>query len=144
MDRQREILSTNNWGILRILHGEIIEDLSRSIEFLGRGEDSNFLENNEKIKDKLSNLITISKLGDDLRLKDNMRSIYIFINTLINKGEAEKSVEYFRQSIKIIGPIYEGFLEREARASKNIVSGLTYGEKDLRDYKSKGKLNIEG
>ncbi len=140
---EEEILSTNDWGIFRILNEKLIDGFDLSIEKLKKDEDIS--GEVDKIREVLASLITIFKLGEeDNDLKKNLREIYLFINKMVTSGYIEKDWEKFIQSKNIINPIYEGFKEKEMSETVNIVSGLTYGERDLDKHGDNSKLNIQG
>lgn len=140
---EEEILSTNDWGIFRILNEKLIDEIRLCVSGLDGEEDIS--PSMSRIREILSNLITIFKLGEeDNSLKENLREIYLFINKLAIKGYISRDREKFIDGEKILLPIYEAFKEKEMSERVNIVSGLTYGEKDLYKHGDNSKLNIEG
>lgn len=135
---EEEILSTNDWGILRILNGYLIESLELlSVEFKQEQAD--------KVRDILANLITIFKINEnDDQVRNNLREIYLFTNGMVTKGFNKRDSDIIKEAIAIIKPIYEGFKEKESEQDAKVISGLTYGEKDLDRYGSSSSFSIKG
>jgi len=144
MTIEREILSTNNWGVMRILHGRLLADLEEGLVYLSHGEREKFLENNGEIRKYLSYLISLSSLGENLAVKEDIRELYLFVSKLLLGSEKEGEREYLQDAIRVLTPIYEAYLEREEMEEEKVLSGLTYGEKNLGEYDNKKNLDIRG
>lgn len=134
---EKKILSTNNWGLVGILHEALIENCNMSKEVL---EIKNYSRLNELInnsRDILTELIITFKNND--QLSTDLREIYLFINKLITEGEIKKDKELFEKAKEVISPILEGLKELEKKEKPNIISGLTYGKENLEEHRSSGK-----
>lgn len=134
---EKKILSTNNWGLVALLHQALIENFKMSRQTIEK-EDYNTLNglvNNSR--DLLTELIITFKESDDL--STDLREMYLFINNLITKAEAKKDANLFLEAEKLILPILEGFEELEEKEEANIVSGLTYGKTSLDEHRNTGK-----
>lgn len=139
---EKKILSTNHWGLLAILHEALIDRFEESTKAVEEKDYDklNILMN--KIRDILTELIIIFNEKD--KLSTNLREIYLFTNKMLTEGEIKKEISFFEESIDIINPIFEGFKELEIQEEANIVSGLTYGYRDLGEYTRKSSKTFEG
>ncbi|MBU5428204.1 flagellar protein FliS [Tissierella pigra] len=142
MTLEKKILSTNDWGLLALLHEglmERFEDAGKAIE----KEDYTML--NELInnsRDIISELLITFREKDEL--STNLRSLYLFTNKLITEGEIKKDSSSFKKAIDIINPIYTGFKGLEGKEEANIVSGLTYGKEELLDHLTRSNKTFQG
>lgn len=134
---EKRILMTNDWGLVALLNEAMIDILSGLVE-----EESQDLDGDiDKIKDILTELIVVFSGEDKLSL--DLRSLYLFINKEITRGLINKDKAYFQNSIDLIRPLYEGFLEKSKEEEARVVSGLTYGRDDLGDYENQKEKTFE-
>ena len=142
MTLEKKILSTNDWGLVALLHEGLIERFEESIKLTDK---QNYKELNEvinNIRDILTELIVIFNGKEEL--PTNLREIYVFINKMVTEGDIKKDISFFTKSIDIIIPILEGFKELENRETANIVSGLTYGKSNLSEYTTRSGKTFQG
>lgn len=134
---EKKILATNDWGLVAILHEGLIENFNISKEAIELRDYKNLngLINNSR--DILTELMILFKNNDEL--STNLKEIYIFTNKLITEGEIKKDKEFFDKAEEVILPILEAFKELEEKEKPNIVSGLTYGKKNLEEHRDSGK-----
>lgn len=139
---EKQILSTNDWGLLAILNEGLMDKLEESKQAIDREDYKRLNQLNNVSRDILTELIVVFK--NDNEVSRNLRDLYLFINKLTTEGENKRDKKYFDRSKEIIKPILEAFRERELEDVANIVSGLTYGERDLSEHKTKSSINFEG
>lgn len=138
---EKKILSTNDWGLVALLHEVLIDHFKGAVISI-ENEDYHGLNGLiNKSRDILTELLVIFSKDDDL--STNLREIYIFINKLITSGEIKKDISSFQQSIDVINPVLEGFRELEKKEKGNIVSGLTYGKRELDEYSNRRGKSFE-
>ena len=139
---EKKILSTNEWGLVALLHEALIDRFKESTILMENEESQelNILIN--KIRDILTELLVIFNQKDDL--STNLRSLYSFTNKLITQGHIEKDPSFFQRAEEVIRPLLEGFKELEKGDPANIVSGLTYGKSDLGEYSRKSNKSFQG
>lgn len=142
MTLEKKILSTNDWGLVALLHEGLIERFEESIDLINEEEYErlNIVINN--ITDILTELIVIFNGNEEL--STNLREIYLFINKIITEGNIHKDVSFFQEAIDVVVPILEGFRELEKKEGANIVSGLTYGKSNLGEYNTKSSKTFQG
>lgn len=132
---EKRILSTNDWGLVAMLHEGLIERFKESTKALEQKDynNLNLLINN--CRDILTELLITFNERDDL--STNIRSIYLYVNELITEGEIKRDSSFFQNAIEVINPIHTGFVELEKQELPNIVAGLTYGKENLEEYSTK-------
>ncbi len=138
MTLEKKILSTNDWGLLALLHEGLINNFEKCEKAIKRKDYSelNKLINNSR--EILTELIVIFNKNEDL--STDLREIYSFTNKLMTRGQIKKDKTCFQEAREVINPILEGFKELEISEDANIVSGLTYGKEKLDEYsRSSGK-----
>lgn len=142
MTLEKKILSTNDWGLVALLHEGLIDRFKQSKNAMENKdyEGLNLLIN--KTRDILTELIVIFNKNDEL--STNLRKLYSFTNKLITEGEIKKDPFFFQKAEEVIQPILEGFKELEKEEAGNIVSGLTYGKSDLGEHSRKSHKTFEG
>lgn len=142
MTLEKKILSTNDWGLVGLLHEGLIDrfkESTKAIENEDYGE-LNLLIN--KTRDILTELIVIFNENDDL--STNLRELYSFTNKLITDGENKKDPSFFQNAEDLILPILEGFKELEKEEAGSIVTGLTYGKSNLGEHSRKSNKTFQG
>lgn len=142
MTLEKKILSTNDWGLVALLHEGLIERFEDSIDLINEKDYDGLNTVINNITDILTELIVIFN-GED-KLSTNLREIYLFINKTITEGNIHKDTSLFEKSIDIVVPILEGFRELEKNEGANIVSGLTYGKSNLGEYITKSSKTFQG
>ena len=142
MTLEKKILSTNDWGLVALLHEGLIERFRKSTNAIKNEdyEELNILIN--KARDILTELIVIFNENDDL--STNLRELYSFTNKLITEGEIKKDPSFFQKAEEVIQPILEGFKGLEKEEAGNIVTGLTYGKSNLGEHSRKSNKTFEG
>lgn len=132
---EKRILSTNDWGLVAMLHEGIIERFRESKKALEEKDYNslNILINN--CRDILTELLITFNERDEL--STNIRSIYLYVNELITEGEIKKDPSFFNNAIEVINPIFSAFKELELKEEPNIVSGLIYGKENLEEHNRK-------
>ena len=142
MTLEKKILSTNDWGLIALLHEGVIAMLEESIGAI-KAKDYDELNGliNRK-RDILTELIVIFNKDDEL--STNLREIYVFINKMITEGQIKKDISVFENIEGIIIPILEGFRGLENKETANIVSGLTYGKSNLSEYTTRTSTTFQG
>lgn len=139
---EKRISSSNDWGLVALLHEGLIgkfKESSRAIEE-NRLDQLNLSVN--KSRDILTELLITFKEKDEL--STNIRSLYLYTNTLITEGEIKKDSSFFEKAIDVINPIYTGFKVLEAKEEPKVVSGLTYGKGNLDEHIMKEGKNFQG
>ena len=139
---EKKILSTNDWGLVALLHEGLIERFRKSTNAIENEdyEELNLLIN--RARDILTELIVIFNKNDDL--STNLRKLYSFTNKLITEGEIKKEASFFHKAEEVIQPILEGFKELEGEEAGNIVTGLTYGKSNLGEHSRKSNKTFQG
>ncbi|KXZ39075.1 flagellar protein FliS [Alkalithermobacter thermoalcaliphilus JW-YL-7 = DSM 7308] len=133
------VMTANDAQLVAILYEGLIDTINEAIENINEKEKLERAVN--KIRDILAELL--STLKGDSDIANNLRSLYIYINRLITDGQAKKDIQKFKDAIKVITPLYEGWSELGEKISKEeginpkkpaIVAGATYGKGHLNDY----------
>lgn len=135
---EKRILSSNEWGLVAMLHEGLLDNFEKSIDAieLEDQKELNILVN--KSRDILTELIVLFREKD--QVSTDTRELYLYANELITKGEVKKDIGQFKAAIKVITPLWEGFKGLEEKEEPQIVTGLTYGKKDLDEHaKVEGK-----
>ena len=142
MNLEKQILSTNEWGLIALLNEKLIKNFEESIQAIKilDYDQLNKLINNSR--DILAEMLIVFSKKDEL--STDIREVYMFINKLMTEGEFKKDRAVFEKIIGILTPIYEAFKELESKASPNIVSGLTYGKYSLDEYTLKSNKTFKG
>lgn len=130
---EKRILSSNEWGLITILHEAFIEKIDDAITDIQNSDFSKLESVFEHMRDILAELIITFK-GDD-ELGASLRDLYIFINGLITDAFRKKDIGIFLDARRIIKPLFEAFAELSEKNEPNVVSGYTYGKSDLIDSK---------
>lgn len=141
MSLEKRILTTNDWGLLGILNEALIDGMKDSKIAIEELDYQKLNEINNYMRDILSELIVLFR--NDNVASVNLRELYLFVNKLITKGENNRDKTYFHQGIEIVKPLLESFKERAVEEEGKIVSGLTYGEKDLMENKKESSRTFE-
>ena len=139
---EKRILSTNDWGLVALLHEGLIDRFKQSTKAI---ENEDYVELNiviNKIRDILTELIVIFSEKDEL--STNLRELYGFTNKLITEGEIRKEISFFKQAKDVINPVFEGFKQLEKDEAGSIVAGLTYGKSDLGEHSRKSHKTFQG
>ena len=142
MTLEKKILSTNEWGLVALLHEGLMDRFKESTNAI---ENKDYDELNlviNKTRDILTELIVIFNEKDEL--STSLRELYSFTNKLITEGEIRKELSFFKEAKDVINPIFEGFKELEKDEIGNIVSGLTYGKSNLDEYSRKSNKTFQG
>lgn len=142
MTLEKRILSTNDWGLVALLHEGLIDRFKASTNAI---ENKDYEELNlviNRSRDILTELIVIFNENDDL--STNLRELYSFTNKLITNGEIKKDASFFQEATDVINPICEGFKELEKEETGNIVTGLTYGKANLGEHSRKSNKTFQG
>lgn len=139
---EKKVLSTNNWGLIAMLHEGLIERFEESSEAIEEKDYNklNILINSSR--DILTELLITFREKDEL--STNLRSLYLFTNKLITEGEIKKEGTFFKKAIDVIAPICVGFKGLEMKEEPNIVSGLTYGKGNLEEHNIKSGKTFQG
>ncbi|WP_313233773.1 flagellar export chaperone FliS [Tissierella praeacuta] len=139
---QKRVMSTNDWGLIAMLHEGLMEKFQGSSEAIKEKnyDKLNILINN--CREILTELLITFREKDEL--STNLRSLYLYTNKLITEGEIKKDVNLFKNATDVITPIYIGFKGLETKEEPNIVSGLTYGKGSLEEYNVKSGKTFEG
>ena len=132
---EKRILSTNDWGLVAMLHEGLLERFSECIESIQEKDYAKLNLLMDNCRDILTELIIIFNERDGL--STDLREIYLYTNTMITEGETRKDKSLFEKAKDVINPIYEGFKELEMKEEPTIISGLTYGKESLGDYSTK-------
>lgn len=135
---EKKVLSSNEWGLIALLNEGLIEIFQEAAEAIKREdfEELNKITNN--CRDILTELLVTFREKDDL--STNLRSLYLYTNTLITEAEIKKDGSYYIEAIDIIKPLYAGFKSLEMKEKPNIISGLLYGKDDLEEFKQSDKV----
>lgn len=141
MSLEKRILRTNDWGLLEILNEALIEGIEESKSAIDEQDYKRLNQLNNLTRDILSELIVLFR--NENQASVNLRQLYLFVNKLITEGENSRDKTPFQQSIEIIQPILESFKERAVEEEGKIVSGLTYGQKDLLENKTESSRTFE-
>lgn len=139
---EKRILSTNDWGLVALLHEGLIDRFEESTKAIENKDYNSLSTLINKTRDILTELIVIFNEKDEL--STNLREIYVFTNKMITEGEIKREISFFQESIDVIIPILEGFKELEIKETANIVSGLTYGKSNLGEYTTKSSKTFQG
>lgn len=142
MTLEKRILSTNDWGLVALLHGGLIDRFKESTKAIKNEnhDELNLVIN--RTRDILTELIVI--FHEDDELSTNLRELYSFTNKLITKGEMRKELSFFQEAEDVINPILEAFKELEKEETGNIVTGLTYGKANLGEHSRKSHKTFQG
>lgn len=142
MTLEKRILSTNDWGLVALLHEGLIDRFKQSTKAI---EDGNYGELNKvinNVRDILTELVITFRGKDEL--STNLRKLYSFTNKLITEGQIVKEASFFKDAEDVINPIFEGFKELEKRETGSIVTGLTYGKSNLDEHSRKSHKTFQG
>ncbi|WP_313755799.1 flagellar protein FliS [Tissierella sp.] len=139
---EKRVMSTNDWGLIAMLHEGLMEKFERSSEAIKEKnyDKLNILINN--CREILTELLVTFREKDEL--STNLRSLYLYTNKLITEGEIKKDTNLFENAIDVIAPIYMGFKGLETKGEPNIVSGLTYGKGNLEEHSVKLGKTFQG
>ncbi len=138
MDKEylnNRVATANDTLLVVLLYEGLLGSLESCIDSL---DDSMSLSADvNKCRDILAELL--ATLEGNSEIANNLRSLYLFINSRITEGFNKKSRQHFLEAIKVLTPIYEGWqqlAENEDMPQSNpaIVAGLTYGKKQLNTY----------
>lgn len=142
MTLEKRISSTNDWGLVALLHEGLIEKFKESSQAITENklDELNLYVN--KSRDILTELLITFKEKDEL--STNIRSLYLYANKLITEGEIKKDPSFFKKAIDVINPIYTGFKSLEVKEEPKIVSGLTYGKGNLDEHTIKEGKSFQG
>lgn len=143
MDKEyllNRVVSANDTQLVVILYEGLMECLQECIENIDNVDSLS--DSIGRGRDILAELLATLKGNSEI--VKNLRSIYLFINTLITEGQNRRTVENFKDAIKIITPILEGWSEiaennEMTQNSPAVVAGLTYGKSQLNTYVSELK-----
>lgn len=138
---EKKILTTNDFGLVKLLHEGLIERINDGILAI---ENEDYEELNKSInisRDILTELILVFSKDDDL--STNLRSIYLFINKYITESEIKKDKDHLEEIKKVIFPLLAAFGDLEKSEEGRVVSGLTYGKSNLDDHKLGGNRTFE-
>ena len=97
---EKKILTTNDFGLVKLLHEGLIERINDGILAI---ENEDYEELNKSInisRDILTELILVFSKDDDL--STNLRSIYLFINKYITESEIKKDKDHLEEIKKVI------------------------------------------
>lgn len=142
---EKRIIATNDWGLMAILHEGLIDNFKESIQAIEEEKYEDLKIYNNSSRDILAELIVIFKDETGIEeISQNFREIYLYVNKLITEGENKRDEKYFKDSIKVITPLLESFLQKEKETEGRVVSGLTYGSEDLKEYDKGSNFNFEG
>lgn len=139
---EKRVMSTNDWGLVAMLHEGLMERLNESSKAIEEKEYDklSILINNSR--DILTELLVTFREKDEL--STNLRSLYLYTNKLITEGDIKKDITFFENAVDVIKPIYIGFKGLESKEEPNIVSGLTYGKGNLEDYSTRSGKIFQG
>lgn len=126
---EQRVFSSNEWGLVALLHEVFIERLDEVISWLESDPSQDLSSTFENMRDILAELTVQFKGEDDLGKK--LREIYLFLNKLITDGFRTHEKERFLEARRIIEPVMRGFQELSKEQSPKSVSGYTYGKTDL-------------
>lgn len=128
---EQRIFSSNEWGLIALLHESFITRLDESISCIESDPSKDLSSQFEHMRDILAELIVQFKGDDDLGAK--LREIYLYLINVITDGFRTKNIAKFLEARRIIEPVMNGFQELSKEQSPKSVSGYTYGKKDLWD-----------
>ncbi|MCK9443447.1 MAG: flagellar protein FliS [Tissierellaceae bacterium] len=135
---EKRILSSNEWGLVAMLHEGLLENFKASMDAIKVKDYGKLNTLSNKSRDILTELIVVFREND--QVSTDTRELYLYANELITKGEIKKDIGQFEAAIRVITPLWEGFKSLEEREEPQIVTGLTYGKKDLDEHtKVEGK-----
>lgn len=134
---EKRILSSNEWGLVALLHEGLLDKCKKSKEAISSSDYVKLKEIVNSIRDLLTELIVLFSENDEV--STDLRDIYLYINKLATDGEIKKSELYFERIQEVTEPILEGFKGLEEKENPSIVSGLTYGKNSLEEYRNSGK-----
>lgn len=139
---QKRVMSTNDWGLMAMLHEGLMERFEKSSEAIKEKnyDKLNILINN--CREILTELLVTFREKDEL--STNLRSLYLYTNKLITEGEIKKDANLFKNAIDVISPIYMGFKGLEIKEEPNIMLGLTYGKGNLEEHSIKSGKTFQG
>lgn len=142
MTLEKKILSTNDWGLVAMLHEGLLERFEKSIEAIKNEDYDQLSILINKCRDILTELLITFQEKDEL--STNLREMYIYINKIITEGEIKKDFSLLEEAKKVIIPLYEAFKELELKEEPNIVTGLTYGKGNLEEHSTKSGKVFQG
>ena len=142
MELEKRILSTNDAGLIAILYEALIDNFNKSIDFIEKGDFQKLNEIINHSRDILTELLVQFNGSDEL--SKDITEINLYLNRLITEGEYEKNPNVYKDCIKIVNPILEGFKELEIKGDPKTVAGLTYGKNNLDEYSLQNNKTFEG
>jgi flagellar secretion chaperone FliS len=134
------IANANSAQLVAILYEGLIETFHKGIEHINNSEMQKLNITIQKSREILAELLYTLK--GDSEIADNLRSLYVYVNKIATEAELKKDPAKLQEAIKVIIPLYEAWTELSEKEIKAgapeggpaIVTGITYGKGQLKDY----------
>ncbi|MFA5577023.1 MAG: flagellar protein FliS [Tissierellaceae bacterium] len=139
---EKKILSSNDWGLVAMLHEGLLENLKASSDAVDEEDYERLNSLVNKSRDILTELIVLFREKDQVSI--DTRELYLYTNQLITQGEVKKDTGQFEAAKKVILPLWEAFKGLEEKEEPQIVTGLTYGKSELDQHQKKEGKTFQG
>ncbi|PAB59359.1 flagellar protein FliS [Anaeromicrobium sediminis] len=118
-----KISTSNEAGLIAVMYELLIRHMGNCISKIENKEID--YVHVQKCKDILNEFFLITKGNNEI--SNNIRGLLLYVNKLIDKGYHLKDVNQYKESIKIIHPLYEAWDQLSKCESNDVNRYNGYG-----------------